>query len=166
MPGVWWICERFETVNCHELAIDNLDDLAEFGPLIAEGTNDMNEHPSRFSIVAGAKALVAACVVAAATFLASAPASAASPAETYVQSNVQRGLQILNNHTIPDVQRRAQFRDFLTGLTDIRRIAVFTLEAAPGFTGTAAATVCAMDLDIAGSAPPSNMCEVVTTTVG
>jgi hypothetical protein len=45
-------------------------------------------------------------------------------------------------------------------------IAVFTLEAAPGFTGTAAATVCAMDLDIAGSAPPSNMCEVVTTTVG
>ena len=45
-------------------------------------------------------------------------------------------------------------------------IAGFTLEAAPGFTGIAAATVCATDLDSAGSAPPSNMCEVVTTTVG
>jgi len=89
----------------------------------------MNEHTSRWSIVAGAKALVAACVLAVAAFLTSAPASAGSPAENYVQSNVQRGLQILNNHSIPDVQRRTQFRDFLTGLTDIRRIAVFTLGA-------------------------------------
>jgi|HubBroStandDraft_4_1064222.scaffolds.fasta_scaffold105656_1 hypothetical protein len=44
--------------------------------------------------------------------------------------------------------------------------AIFTVEAAPGFTGTASATVCATDLDNAGSAPPSNMCEVLTTTVG
>jgi phospholipid transport system substrate-binding protein len=120
-------CEGFDTVNCHELAIDNRDDPAEFGTHIAEGTNDMNEHSSRFSIAAGAKTLVAACVMAAAALLASVPASAASPAESYVQENVQRGLQILNNHSVPDVQRRALFRDFLTGLTDIRRIAVFTL---------------------------------------
>jgi Neocarzinostatin family len=45
-------------------------------------------------------------------------------------------------------------------------IAVFTVEAAPGFTGTAYATVCATDIDNPGSAPPSNMCEVITTTVG
>ncbi|MGD0864788.1 MAG: ABC transporter substrate-binding protein [Rhizomicrobium sp.] len=89
----------------------------------------MTEHSSRLSAVAGVKALVAACIVAAAAILTSAPAIAASPAETYVQDNVQRGLQILNNHTIPDTQRRAEFRDFLTGLTDIRRIAVFTLGA-------------------------------------
>jgi hypothetical protein len=44
--------------------------------------------------------------------------------------------------------------------------AFFTLEAAPGFTGTASATVCATDLDSQGSAPPSNMCDVLTTTVG
>jgi phospholipid transport system substrate-binding protein len=63
------------------------------------------------------------------------PASAqASPglsgAENYVSANVQRGLTILNNHTLPETERRAQFRDFLTTLTDIRRIAIFTLGAA------------------------------------
>jgi phospholipid transport system substrate-binding protein len=55
--------------------------------------------------------------------------SAQSPngAEEYVRANVQRGLTILNDHVLPDAQRRAQFRDFLTSLTDIRRIALFTL---------------------------------------
>ncbi|HEX4160789.1 MAG TPA: ABC transporter substrate-binding protein [Rhizomicrobium sp.] len=53
-----------------------------------------------------------------------------SGAENYVSANVQRGLTILNNHNLPDAERRAQFRDFLTSLTDIRRIAVFTLGAA------------------------------------
>ncbi len=89
----------------------------------------MNKHPSHFTTVSAARAALAACIMAAAAFLTSAPAVAASPAESFVQANVQRGLQILNNHSIPDVQRRAQFRDFLTGLTDIRRIAVFTLGA-------------------------------------
>jgi|HubBroStandDraft_6_1064221.scaffolds.fasta_scaffold65089_2 phospholipid transport system substrate-binding protein len=59
--------------------------------------------------------------------LISVPARADSAAENFVRSNVQQGLTILNNHRIPDAQRRAQFRDFLTGLTDIRRIALFTL---------------------------------------
>jgi phospholipid transport system substrate-binding protein len=63
-------------------------------------------------------------------FLAASPARADSGAENFVRSNVQRGLTILNNHSIPDAQRRAQFRDFLTSLTDIRRIALFTLGAA------------------------------------
>ncbi len=44
--------------------------------------------------------------------------------------------------------------------------AVFTVEAAAGFAGTASATVCATDLDSQGSTPASNTCEVVTTTVG
>ena len=43
--------------------------------------------------------------------------------------------------------------------------AVFTVEATPGFVGTASATICATDLDSPGSAAPSNMCEVVTTTI-
>jgi phospholipid transport system substrate-binding protein len=51
-------------------------------------------------------------------------------AENYVSANVQRGLTILNNHSLPDAERRDQFRDFLTNLTDLRRIAVFTLGAA------------------------------------
>jgi phospholipid transport system substrate-binding protein len=50
-----------------------------------------------------------------------------SGAQNYVSANVQRGLTILNNHSLPDAERRAQFRDFLTSLTDIRRIALFTL---------------------------------------
>lgn len=63
-------------------------------------------------------------------FLAAVPARADTGAENFARSNVQRGLAILNNHGIPDSQRRAQFRDFLTTLTDIRRIALFTLGAA------------------------------------
>jgi len=76
------------------------------------------------------RGIMAALVVAIAAFAAAEPATAATPAETFVSQNVQRGLTILNNHSISDTQRRAQFRDFLTSLTDIRRIALFTLGAA------------------------------------
>ncbi len=54
-------------------------------------------------------------------------AHAQTAAENYVRENVQRGLSILNNRTIPDAERRTEFRSFLTTLTDIRRIALFTL---------------------------------------
>jgi phospholipid transport system substrate-binding protein len=57
-------------------------------------------------------------------------ASAATPAEAYVQQNVQRGLSILNDHGLPDAERRGEFRDFLISLTDVRRIALFTLGSA------------------------------------
>ncbi len=73
------------------------------------------------------RAHAAASVLALASTFAAGSALAASPAETYVQQNVQRGLTILNNHGIPDAQRRSEFREFLTSLTDIQRIAVFTL---------------------------------------
>jgi phospholipid transport system substrate-binding protein len=71
-----------------------------------------------------------ACLLAFALLAVPAQAQTQAGAENYVRENVQRGLTILNNHTIPDTQRRAQFREFLTGLTDIRRIALFTLGAA------------------------------------
>lgn len=51
-------------------------------------------------------------------------------AENYISANVQKGLTILNDRNMPDMQRRLEFRDFLTNLTDIRRIAIFTLGAA------------------------------------
>src|SRR5207253_7558845 len=57
-------------------------------------------------------------------------AQGAQGAEDYIRANVQKGLTILNDRSIPDMQRRLQFRDFLTNLTDIRRIAIFTLRAA------------------------------------
>lgn len=75
------------------------------------------------------RGIVAALIVAIVAFGASQPALASAPAEQFVSQNVQKGLTILNNHSISDTQRRAQFRDFLTGLTDIRRIALFTLGA-------------------------------------
>jgi phospholipid transport system substrate-binding protein len=80
----------------------------------------------RFAWLRAAFATLLFAVVA---FAATGPAAAAAstPAEMFVQQNVQRGLAILNNRSIPDAQRRSQFRDFLTSLTDIRRIAIFTL---------------------------------------
>ena len=54
-------------------------------------------------------------------------AHAQTAAEDYVRTNVQKGLSILNNRSLPDAERRAEFRSFLTTLTDIRRIALFTL---------------------------------------
>lgn len=76
------------------------------------------------------RGILAALTLAIATLVAAQPALASGAAEQFVSQNVQRGLTILNNHSISDTQRRAQFRDFLTSLTDIRRIALFTLGAA------------------------------------
>ncbi len=58
---------------------------------------------------------------------ASAPALAANPSEQFINDNVQKGLTILNDKQLSKEQRRAQFRDFLLGLTDIRAIADYTL---------------------------------------
>jgi phospholipid transport system substrate-binding protein len=80
-----------------------------------------------FILMPLARAFAAVWLLVIASALGTGAASAASPAEAYVQQNVQRGLTILNNHSISDAQRRSQFRDFLTSLTDIQRIAVFTL---------------------------------------
>ncbi|HEX3674998.1 MAG TPA: ABC transporter substrate-binding protein [Rhizomicrobium sp.] len=54
-------------------------------------------------------------------------AQAATPAEDFIQTNVQRGLGILNDHALAPDQKRDQFRTFLESLTDLRRVALFTL---------------------------------------
>ena len=55
--------------------------------------------------------------------------SAAAPtgAESFVQANVSKGLAILNNKGASTEQRRSQFETFILGLTDMHRIANFTL---------------------------------------
>ncbi len=80
-----------------------------------------------FVLMPRVRAVAALLMLAMAGSFMASPASAATPAEAYVQQNVQKGLSILNNHSLADAQRRAQFRDFLTSLTDIQRIATFTL---------------------------------------
>ena len=66
-------------------------------------------------------------IVAAASLLAVPAANAAPPAEAFVDSNVSRGLAILNNKSLSTDQRKAQFQTFILGLTDMHRIANFTL---------------------------------------
>jgi phospholipid transport system substrate-binding protein len=56
-----------------------------------------------------------------------APAFAAPPAEQFVTDNIHKGLELLNNKSLSVAERRTQFEQFLLGLTDIKRIAVFTL---------------------------------------
>jgi phospholipid transport system substrate-binding protein len=69
-----------------------------------------------------------------------APACAATPAEQFVQANVQKGLSILNNKSVSEDQRRSEFRDFLLGLASLNRTARFTL-------GVAARTASPQDVD-------------------
>ena len=71
----------------------------------------------------------------------SAPARAATPAEQYISDNVQKGLTILSDKALTKDQRKAQFQEFLIGLTDIKAIAEYSLgpyrrTASPGDLGT------------------------------
>jgi phospholipid transport system substrate-binding protein len=54
-------------------------------------------------------------------------ARAASDVESFVQQNITQGLSILNNSSLSDSQRRDKFRAFILQLTDMKRIALFTL---------------------------------------
>jgi phospholipid transport system substrate-binding protein len=56
-----------------------------------------------------------------------AEAKAATPAETFVSENIQRSLQILNDKGLSPAQRSGQFQEFLLSVTDLKRIALFTL---------------------------------------
>jgi len=73
------------------------------------------------SVVAGLLALVAVAA------LAVSDARAASPAESFVQTNIERTYAILNDDTLDASQRREQFRAFLHSIVDIDRVALFTL---------------------------------------
>lgn len=84
----------------------------------------MSETTMKFTTLARRAVLAVLLSVAA---FAAAPASAASPAESFVQTNVQKGLSILNNKALSEDQKRSQFQSFLIGLTDMKRIANFTL---------------------------------------
>ena len=44
-----------------------------------------------------------------------------------MRTDLQRGTAILNNRDLSDADRRAQLRDYLSSLIDIRHIALFTL---------------------------------------
>jgi phospholipid transport system substrate-binding protein len=86
----------------------------------------MPETIFRFASVAR-RAVLAMTLAALAMGLCAAPSAAASPAEAFVQANVSKGLGILNNHGASAEQRRVQFQGFILGLTDMHRIANFTL---------------------------------------
>jgi phospholipid transport system substrate-binding protein len=53
--------------------------------------------------------------------------AAGNVAEAFVDDNVRKGRDILNNKSLSVDQRRTQFEGFLLGLTDMKRIADFTL---------------------------------------
>ena len=54
-------------------------------------------------------------------------AFAATPAEIFISDNIQTGLGILNNPQLTPAERSEQFKKLLLGMTDMKRIAVFTL---------------------------------------
>lgn len=68
------------------------------------------------------------------------PAFAANAAETFVSDNIQRGFDIINDRGASAADRKTRFADFLIGLTDVRRVALFLL-------GRHAATAAPADLD-------------------
>jgi len=55
------------------------------------------------------------------------PASAATPAETFIADNIQKGLVILNDRQLGEADRATQFQQLLLGLVNTKRIASFTL---------------------------------------
>jgi len=87
----------------------------------------------------GAIIFLAACMIVAATALAPTTQSARaqmvshqSPAENFVQTNLQTGLNTLNDPRLSQRERHAQASALLTSLTDIPRIAIFALGPARG----------------------------------
>jgi len=54
-------------------------------------------------------------------------AAAANVAETFVDENIHKGLDILKDKKLTVTQRRDQFETLLLGLVDVRRIGLFTL---------------------------------------
>jgi phospholipid transport system substrate-binding protein len=73
------------------------------------------------------RAVLAIAIASFSLFAGGAAASAPPPAEVFVQANVQVGLSLLNNHTQSTEQKREEFERFILGLTDMKRIAKFTL---------------------------------------
>lgn len=72
------------------------------------------------------RALLMAALISPA-LLAAGPAAAANVAETFVDENIHKGLDILKDKKLSTAQRRDQFETLLMGLVDTRRIGLFTL---------------------------------------
>lgn len=72
------------------------------------------------------RALVLITLALAVTVLAPA-AEASTQGEQFIANNVQKGLSILNDRSLSEAQRRDQFAHFLVTLTDMKRIALYTL---------------------------------------
>jgi phospholipid transport system substrate-binding protein len=68
---------------------------------------------------------VTLCVIG--VLLASGSVRASEESEAFIQRTVDRGYEILNSTTLSDEERSMEFYDFMVSLTDIRRIARFTL---------------------------------------
>ncbi len=76
--------------------------------------------PSRFLTLAAAFGLIALLLTPVHAHAGTAPAD-------FVQKAVDEGVAILADDDAEETARRAKFRDFILGLTDSRRIALFTL---------------------------------------
>ena len=82
----------------------------------------------RLSMPLMRRAVLMLAVLTAAPLLAARPAAAAqNVAESFVDDNIHKALDILRDKKLNTVQRRDQFETLLLGLVDVRRIAVFTL---------------------------------------
>ncbi|HKX65392.1 MAG TPA: ABC transporter substrate-binding protein [Rhizomicrobium sp.] len=71
--------------------------------------------------------LLAALLSTCAVMAARPAAAAANVAESFVDENIRKGLDILRDKKLTPVQRRDQFETLLLGLVDVRRIGLFTL---------------------------------------
>jgi phospholipid transport system substrate-binding protein len=72
-----------------------------------------------------------------------APAIPPGPAaESFINANINGGMAILKNPALAQAQRDSQFQTFLLGVTDLKRIALYTL-------GNAAATPAQTDAFVA-----------------
>jgi len=73
------------------------------------------------------RALLLSATLAAPLLTAGPALAAANVAESFVDDNIHKGLNILSDKKLTLTQRRDQFETLLLGLVDVRRIALFTL---------------------------------------
>lgn len=90
-------------------------------------TNLLDTRYAKQAMPARRMVLMAALLLALPFTFAAQSARAASPAETFIDQNVQKGLSILADKSLSEQAKRDKFRGFLLNLTDLKRIALFTL---------------------------------------
>jgi len=74
-------------------------------------------------------ACCAPAIAASALFLLCTPPALANKAEDFTQGYVKQGLAILNNPALPHAEKHKQFEALLEPITDMRRVALYTLGA-------------------------------------